>query len=209
MFMTDDISDTVQASTEAIRQTAENLYNAARSDGRMTVPAIQAAIAKAYADAQTKMAALQEKQSGQATARRAANLKAAFGNPSNDPTAAISARDAADRAAQLGPEDYSTAADLLERAERNGDGALAAAVGYRAYELTAAGGASGFGYGSEGWSEVLSSYLQSRPQAAAALNDLMASTVKPYIAGLTAFMLPVPSELASLSPWQITALAAS
>ncbi|MGI8753386.1 MAG: hypothetical protein ACR2MN_13935 [Acidimicrobiales bacterium] len=206
--MIDVIPDATQEAAQKLLQSAEFSYNVVRNNADLTPQAKQAAMARTYAATESKMNALREATSGQATARREAAMRTAFGSPSVDPSAAISARDAADRAGQLGPDDYGQALDLLNRAEMNGDGVLAAAIGWQAWTMSS-GGPGGLGYGSAGWSDVLAAYLTNRPQAAKALGDLEASTVKPYIAALAAFWVPIPPELGSLPEYQIAALAAS
>lgn len=208
MMFVDAIPDGTQEAAEKLRQAAEFSYSVARSNADLTPQAVQAAIARVYVDLETKMEALQEATNRQAIARRQTDLRTAFGSPSADPSSAISARDAADRAAQLGPEDDRQAADLLARATLNYDETLAAAIGYRAWELTVGPSPGGFGFGSAGWSDVLDAYLEARPRAAAALGDLSASAVKPNAAGMSCFWIPTPPELASLAPWQIQTLAA-
>lgn len=91
-------------------------------------------------------------------------LRRAFGTPSTDTTTVISARDANERAAQLGPQDAHLALDLLHGADVNGDDILAAALGFRAYELSGVPGTD--------WPQVLDAYLERRPDAVVALAEL-------------------------------------
>lgn len=205
-YLTDLVPDSVQQTADTFRQQAQAEWANLRNNTTLNAGALRQAMAKVAVTLYEKMDGLQNASTGQTAAAREDALRRAFGTASADPTAAISARDAADRASRLGPDDWQEASDLLDRAALNYDTTLAAAIGYRAWELT--GGVTGFGLGAPGWRDVLDKYLDANPQAAAAIGDLQATTNSiPKIASVAAFMVVLPSELAGLDRWQVRALA--
>jgi hypothetical protein len=199
-WLMNDLPDATLQTADQIRQTAEDAYNGYRSDGRLNSATIRAGIASAYMAAKQKMDRLRAMSTDQAQNARDTALRAAFGSPAADPVSIVAARDAADRAAQLGNDDWHQALDLLARADLHQDESLARAVAQRAWEL----GTSGDGT----WGEVLDRFTATRPQAAQAIAQLASNQVKPMAGVLFAFILPRPPELASVDDWALPGLAA-
>lgn len=195
--------DSVASAAEHIRQQFNTAVYAYSSNGEMTQDAINARIAQAYVKATDDMAALQQRTDGDSEARKAQLMRSVFGTagiPGDAASLAMSARDAAERVAQIDPTDWYSAQQLLDRAEVNGDEVLARQVAAAAY-------ANPLG----GWSTVLDSFLAKRPAAAQALGELAAMGNRSAQSNLFAawqFMIPLPPQLAGLDAWRIQALAA-
>ncbi|MFC7973900.1 hypothetical protein ACFUT3_01370 [Streptomyces cinereoruber] len=105
--------------------------------------------AQAYKKAQDALETLRQAELDGLARQRTQLQRRMFGATStvSDPSAVVSRRDAADRAAKL--DDPREAATALQRAERDGDTVLAQAIAARASEW--------------GWTDVLDTYAADRP----------------------------------------------
>jgi hypothetical protein len=194
------------SAAQHIQMEAETAYALYRSNGEMTPDAILARLAQAYVRASDDMDALKAGSTGSNEARKSELIRQVFGTAGvqGDPASlAMSARDAAERVAQVDVSDVHGALALLQRAEMIGDEVLARAVAAAAY---------GNPLGS--WGQVLDQFIQSRPAAARALSELaqLEQSADPF-SSLNfnrnwGFVLQTPAELAGMADWQIRALAA-
>lgn len=207
MTMFTPVSAPLIEQADRIRQNAETAYGQIRSNGDLTVDAIRARLAAVYLDAKTRMDSLHAEATDGYQASWQKALIAAFGTSDLASTAAdraalsLSYRDAQDRAAALDSD--RAAADLLSRANDTGDELLARAVAQRAWEM-------GGQLGGVGWGDVLDTFTSTRPRAAAAIATLVNLQGSGRNASsLFAWMIATPSELAGMSDYQISALAAS
>jgi hypothetical protein len=153
-------------------------------------------MAKAHQAAATEMGSLQSRV-GSETDNAAIRLRRqAFGTPDGD---TMAMRDAQQRASQLtSPRE---AAAALRAAELQGDEGMAQAIASAAFDH-----ATGLGLLGRPWSEVVDSYSAQRPKAAEAVDSLaQMSSGRPAVD--FTFVVPKPSELSRLQPWQLNALA--
>jgi len=111
-----------------------------------------------YIDYKPRMEALEAEENATKETRAKALRRDLFGlSGFADPHAAISYRDAQDRAANIQDED--AAMSLLNRAELSGDTSLAKAVAARAFE--------------SGWNRVINTYADGNPASEAKFNELI------------------------------------
>jgi len=190
----------VLAAAEAIRVDAENGYSRFRGRGDLSTAGILTGIGGIYLKAQSAMASLQIKAGEDRVAQTARLTAVAFGiddiagtNPLDRASAAMSYRDALDRAGAL--DDPSDALLLLQRASDTGDELLARAIAQQAWSQGL------------GWDEPLNVYVATRPNVAQALADLRAMAGPVGAQDLFAFVLNRPAELAGLQDWQIPGVA--
>jgi hypothetical protein len=146
---------------ERVRRRCGEEVAALRADGDLSSEGLQRKLAEAYAKARAELKTLASSEQTDLVARKATLEQRFFGTRKEtvgDPASqAISARDAADRAAQL--QTPAEAMDLLQRAESNGDDILAAAVVRHAL----ASSSSGIRQVDDRWDEVGRAYLDARP----------------------------------------------
>lgn len=200
--MQDD--DSVDKAAEAIQMRAQTAYYLISSDGELTVEARQARLAKVYVAAFDDMQKLVASTTGANEARRQQLVQKVFGTaglPGDPASLAMSARDAAERVAQIDVADAYSASQLLQRADMLGDEVLARAVAAAAYTNPLGG-----------WSSVLDEFLEDRPAAAQALAEL--SQLDQANAALTSFgynwqfQVQKPAELSGVDDWKLRAMAA-
>jgi hypothetical protein len=198
------VTDQSKARADSIRLSLDTYCDQTRSDRSASLGAIRSRIASAYLRSKAQMDALQLSSTGASTARLDQLSSAAWGiadltrgDPASKLTAAISYRDAQDRAASV--ETVRGAGELLTQATDTGDELLARAVAKRAYDQRVL---------DTSWEDVLNRYLSSRPKAYAAVAALLDADVRaPRAADLWAFVLPLPPELIGLPDFRIQALA--
>lgn len=174
-----------------------------RSDGDLTVEARTRRLAQAWADANTKMTALQESWSG-TSQQTADNLtRQAFGDARLSGADAISVRDADDRASRI--DDPAEAMSLLERAENNGDGVLARALASHAFNNS-----RNQPFGAGGWSDVVDAYTATRPTVARQIAEIAAAQrndIASIASAMFVFSLAKPTELERFSDYRIKLVA--
>lgn len=160
------------------------------------------ALARALRTARDGLQALADEQVTAATKRRQALERAMFGSVDHvTGPAALSRRDAADRAARI--EDPAEALALLQRSTRAGDEDLCQAIAAHAADLAR----------EPKWAAVVNTYAESRPKAAEALAELQQlpdyrNPVTKLRHAAEHFVTP-PTEIGALAPHQVDALAAS
>lgn len=154
------------------------------------------AIARAYRETRDAIAEQGRQVVQQAEAKRAQLGRKLFGHEGDaDPQTVIVRRDAADRAAKLKtPEEASSA---LQQAEVNGDRYMAQAIATHAW--------------THSWNDVLSGYLDARPEAAETVSQLreVPDTNNPVwmMQHAMTYHVAKPAELGERSDWQVDALA--
>jgi hypothetical protein len=189
---------------EAIRGRLEAKVATIRANADLSPAGRRRLVAKAYRDAETRMADLGRNFNTAAALTAQETARELFGRNYLSGADSISARDAEDRAAQL--ENGDQALELLNRAQRNGDHHLAKAVASVAFErsqnpLTAAN-----------WSPVAQAFADSNPGTASKMQQLADLRRDQTTNGLTNAILlstPKPSELDGLNHDQIHQLADS
>ncbi|MDI2127950.1 hypothetical protein [Yinghuangia seranimata] len=184
------------ATAEQIHDNYARRVDAIRGRRELSDHARRVALARAHRDTQNALTELHDQALADVAHERTRLERKIFGNTgTTDPAAAISRRDAADRAAGL--TDPRAAAQLLARAERSRDEHLAQAVAAHAAE--------------NGWGDILTSYTATRPAAAQALDELSSlpnpDDLQLNFMRLVAHQAPTPPELGTLSAWQIAQLA--
>jgi hypothetical protein len=168
---------------------------AIRSDPALSPEGKRNRMAGDYITTQATVARLQVDEQAAASARRTTLERDLFGLPGfADASAAISYRDAQDRAA--GITDEHDALRLLSQADLSGDDHLAKAVALRSIQ--------------ESWPNVSAAYAAARPGVAAKMQEL-ANMATPGIAdslsAAWAYYLPAPNELAGIPAQTINELA--
>jgi hypothetical protein len=203
--MISPVSQSTVDAANAIRDQAEAEYARIRSDGRYTNDAIRAQLAVVYSKARDSMALLQATVGDQTENARLSTLQAAFGIEDLIPSygsraeVGISYRDAQDRVATVDTADE--AMTLLQRATEQGDELLARAIARQAWDHVSLGDTY--------WQGVLDSYAATRPKVQGAVANLASLLTRKLTAiDMFAFVLPAPSELAGLHPFQVDQLAA-
>ena len=170
----------------------QNRIELIRGDARLSADAKTEAIAKEWLAGRQRLEDLRAKTSTD-TANRVEYLeRRVFGQLGTaDPAAAISYRDAQDRAANLA--DQQQALELLARADRGGDDVLARAVGRRAAEM--------------GWGHVMDAFTASRATVADDLRELAdinrQGALGYVVQSAMAYELPRPDELAGMSDYAV------
>ncbi|MFJ2741872.1 hypothetical protein ACIO3O_19665 [Streptomyces sp. NPDC087440] len=152
--------------------------------------------AKAYKQAAAQLEAARQVEIDTLTRQRAALQRRMFGQAGTaDAQTVVARRDANDRAAQL--DDPRKAADMLQRAEMEGDTLMAQAVAARAAQC--------------GWGDVLTAYSTDRPgfaDAAAEFNELPDPDDWQFNFRHTGqFIATPPSSLANANPGEVDRLA--
>ena len=156
------------------RQRAETIraqYTAAektlRADADLSDDGRSRRLAEAWVKARKELDGLRESETARLASRERELERRLFGLPSSDGAEAISIRDAQDRASRITRSDE--AAALLERAERNGDQALARAVAHHAIQQSrTAPTREAVGQ----WDNVAGAFLDARPQYADVVEEL-------------------------------------
>lgn len=156
-----------------------------------------------YLDYKPRMEALEAEETNIKQTRATTLRRDLFGlSGFADPNAAISYRDAMDRAANIQDED--AAMTLLNRAELSGDTSLAKAVAARAFEA--------------GWNRVINGYADANPSSEAKFNELIdlesygkgSAGFAQILGQAMAYSVDKPNELSGYTTdSQITALANS
>lgn len=196
------VTDQQITEAEAIRQRHDDAQGRIASRADLSAEAKQSLSAQAYLDAKQAMTDLQAAAIGDDETRRRQLSGRLFGldGITGDPVAAaVSLRDAQDRAVQLDTPEAASAA--LQLAEDSGDQIQARAIFQRAYiQSQAPFGAA--------WGDVLYAYCDARPQAANDLNELHDIT-RPTAgaAAMFAFVLVRPPGLPPGSDWALQQLA--
>ncbi|WP_336707559.1 hypothetical protein [Oerskovia sp. USHLN155] len=166
-----------------------------RTDPTLSDTGRRQKLAAAYISTRDTVTKLQNDATTNADARRDTLTSSLFGlTTTADPTAAISLRDAQDRATAL--TDPREAQRLLEQASRTGDDHLAKAIAHRAYE--------------DGWYDVLNTYAATRTNVEAQIGELrnLEPNIAHTIGAAMSYAVIKPTELASLSDPAIADLAA-
>lgn len=165
-----------------------------RADPSLSDVGRQQQLAAAYIRTRDAVARLQSRATANASTRRDVLIRTLFGlTTTADPNAAISFRDAQDRAAAL--ENPRAAQRLLDQANRTGDEHLAKAIAHRAYE--------------DAWFDVLDKYASTRPSVEAKLGELVTQepTLASTIGAAMAYAVTKPTELARFGEAAIANLA--
>lgn len=166
------------------------------SNRSLSTEAKRIAIARAYRDARDRVNAAGQAVLEQVTSERNRLARKLFGHEGDaDPNTVIVRRDAADRAAKL--TDPNEALRAMQRAEANGDTHLAQAIAAQAQANM--------------WSDVVSSYLSARPEAADAAQRL-AELPNPddgawRLTHAMTYSVMQPQELGGIPEYQVDALA--
>lgn len=168
---------------------------AIRSDPTLSPEGKRNRMAGIYATTRDTVARLQADDQAATSARRTTLERDLFGLTGfTDASAAISYRDAQDRAS--GITDERDALRLLNQAELSGDDHLAKAVALRSLQ--------------EAWPAVSAAYATARPGAAAKMQELtnMSTTgVADSLSAAAAYYMPAPRELAGIPDHTIDELA--
>lgn len=176
---------------------------AARINGQrnLTPQAKRTLLARAYLDAANSLEQLRQDETAGIEAERRKLERKLFGNDGFklDPNAAVSRRDAADRAARI--NDAAEAAHLMQRAERDGDTTLAKAIASRAADMA----------GDPIWGEVVNRYVADKPSEAETLKAMqeLPDTADPIYRMQQAmrYGITTPEGLGDVSHYQAEALA--
>ncbi|MFZ4235714.1 hypothetical protein ACOZGD_11080 [Streptomyces murinus] len=122
----------------------------------------QTMIARAYLDAHRQLGELKDAETRSVQRQRQQLERKLFGSNgiSLDPQAAVSRRDAADRAARV--ESADEALRMMQRADRDGDTTLAKAIASRAADYS----------GDPVWARVVHAYVADRPSDADTLAEM-------------------------------------
>ncbi|MER8008124.1 hypothetical protein [Streptomyces sp. NPDC094149] len=122
----------------------------------------QTMIARAYLEAHQQLAELKDAETRSVQRERKQLERKLFGNAglTLDPQAAVSRRDAADRAARIDTADE--ALRVMQRADRDGDTTLAKAIASRAADYS----------GDPVWAKVVHAYVAERPSDAETLDAM-------------------------------------
>lgn len=195
-------TDALRAEADQIRTKADADYSAVRLRSELTADAKRARIAVVFDGANKRMEELRASAGAASDEQRKAVTSAAWSLDDIAPTnavdraaAAMSYRDAQDRAAQI--DNASTAISAMMDANAVGDELMARAVARIAYTL--------------GWPEVVARYTQDRPKAQTALAALAALDRPQRVTAADLFwaVLPAPPELGGLQDFQVAQLAAA
>ena len=166
-----------------------------RSDPTLSPEGKRNRMAGIYATTRDTVARLQADDQAATSARRTTLERDLFGLTGfTDASAAISFRDAQDRAS--GITDERDALRLLNQAELSGDDHLAKAVALRSLQ--------------EAWPAVSAAYATARPGAAAKMQELAnmnPTGIADFLTASAAFYMPAPRELAGIPDRTIDELA--
>ncbi|WP_432457943.1 hypothetical protein [Cellulomonas iranensis] len=169
---------------------------AIRADSNLSDEGKVSEMAAAYTSAAETLRGLQSQEQASDSARRTSLMREVFGiQGTPDPSAAISYRDAQDRAASLVNE--RDAVRLIEQADLSGDEHLARAAARSAYE--------------NGWGDALTAFAASRPQLASKLQELreLQPSIDRILGAGWSFAIVKPTELERYSDVTIARLARS
>jgi hypothetical protein len=186
------ISQDVADKASVIQRTLNEAIAAARNDTGLNEVGKRDRIAKAYQKADQDMRRLKDSWQTKAEQTTVVLGKDVFGAASTSGADAISIRDADDRASRIETPDE--AANLLGRAEENGDTVLARAIAQRAYGERS-------GLMGNAWSGVLDTYTESRPDVAEKLNELnnaRRNSIRDNLQAGWTFSLNQPREIQGL-----------
>jgi hypothetical protein len=187
-------SPKILEAVNAIREALAARVDQIRSQPGLNTDAMQCLVARAWVAAKADMDKLSGSNTAATDARKRVLTAKVWGIddvPGDRASAAISYRDAQDRAAAL--DTPHAAMWLLDTAERTGDELLARAIASQADTM--------------GWSEVSDQYFATRPAKAAAfaeLQQLVPSLKNLSIADLLMYALPYPSGFAGSSEYRMT-----
>lgn len=167
-----------------------------RADGSLSNEGKVSKMAAIYTAAAETLRGLQGQEQASEGEKRAHLLRELFGiRGTADPSAAISYRDAQDRAGSL--LDERDAVRLIEQADLSGDEHLARAVARCAYD--------------NGWGDVLTAFAASRPQLASKIQELreLQPSIDRILGAGGSFAIVKPTELERYSDVTIARLARS
>ncbi|MFG2596699.1 hypothetical protein [Streptomyces sp. NPDC048462] len=147
---------------EQIRQALANKAAAINGKRNLTDAAKRTMLARAYLEAKTAIEEARTQETENIGRERRKLERKLFGNDgfTVDPNAAISRRDAADRAARI--ETADEALRTMWRAERDGDATLAKAIASRAADYS----------GDPVWAGVVQQYVADKPSEAETLQAM-------------------------------------
>ncbi|NED31971.1 hypothetical protein [Streptomyces sp. SID8499] len=196
-----DYQQRFNASAESIRTDFQRNLEAVRNRRDLNTQARQTAIARAYAKARDGLNGIRQQEADYVTRQRNYLERKLFGNTDDiHGTNAVSSRDARERAAKLTTPDE--AAQAYNRAQRDGDTALARAIAAQAADYAASVGAA------PGWEHIVRHYAGSRPGLADAHKEL-AELREPGLGFDFRYVLPKPSELGRMGDHQVDQLVRS
>jgi len=187
---------------EQIRANLDAVAQRINSRKDLAHHARQTLLARAYVEARDALNALREEETARIDADRRKLERKLFGAGGliPDPAAAVSRRDANDRAAEL--ETPAAAQAALRRAERDGDATLAKAIAARAADLSA----------DPAWAGIVHAYVAERPEDAETLKAMQAlpdtSDGLWKLQQAMQYGLAAPEGLGDVSGYQADALAA-
>lgn len=188
--------ETVDAANN-IKQRLASAHDQIRTQKNLSDAGRTARMAKAQLDAQNELDALRADDATATANQRAADERTLHGIGSTDPAAAISYRDALDRARAIDHPDK--ALKQLQRADQIGDEHLARAVATHAAD--------------QDWPAVLDAYVATRPGAAAALDrlratDAAAGSTMDRLNTESTFTAPFPAEIRHIPRSMLPSVAA-
>ena len=173
----------------------QSRIEAIRSDPTLSPEGKRNRMAGIYATARNTVARLQADDQAATSARRTTLERDLFGLTGfTDASAAISFRDAQDRA--VGITDERDALRLLHQAELSGDDHLSKAVVLRGLQ--------------EAWPAVSAAYATARPGAAAKMQELASVSttgIADFLSASASYYMPAPRELAGIPDHTIDELA--
>lgn len=194
LYITTGTTDQQRKSADTIAAYQARI-EAIRSDPTLSPEGKRNRMAGIYATTRDTVARLQADDQAATSARRTTLERDLFGLTGfTDASAAISFRDAQDRAS--GITDERDALRLLNQAELSGDDHLAKAVALRSLQ--------------EAWPAASAAYATARPGAAAKMQELtnMSTTgVADSLSAAAAYYMPAPRELAGIPDHTIDELA--
>jgi len=176
---------------EAIRTRTSTSFDQIRNNTRISTTEARDQMARVLLDARQSMSALQQTAEGQTEQRQQSLERKLYGiGNSNDPSQAISYRDALDRAAAIPSDQERAAIELIKRSDTSGDTTLVRATLAVAYE--------------RGWVDVINTYGNAHPEQDNDLTELWGLQHGAFDQGLFAYTPPLaPSELAGAHDTQL------
>jgi hypothetical protein len=183
---------------DVIRQNAASKYTAIRANQSLNRPALMKQLAQAHLESKSQLDALRTKADADTTARQSQLSTKLLGIGSTDPSAAISHRDAQDRALAIKPGDTRTPSAMLDNATQSGDTAMSKALLGQAINV--------------GNADLVNQYTDAHPEQQSDVEELWnlqnAPKVNPLV-NVIHYASPPPSELAGLNDYQLQQLANS
>ncbi|MFD0117662.1 hypothetical protein ACFVZL_19880 [Streptomyces sp. NPDC058320] len=186
---------------DEIRQQLNTKTDRINSQRNLTPTAKQTMIARAFVEARDALDQVKQSETDRIGRERKQLERKLFGSNgfSLDPNAAVSRRDAADRAAKI--ETAEEALRTMQRAERDGDTTLAKAIASRAADYS----------GDPVWANVVTTYVADKPSEADTLKAMQqlpdTEDAMWRMQQAMQYGIATPSELGQASGYQVDALA--